>query len=351
MSIDRRKKEKLLGWLQTAIELELATIPPYLTALLSISPTTNRGAAEAIRSVLMEEMLHMALVANVASSIGGGVRLDRRSLPSYPLTLNFKGQVFKDRSFAVDLAPLSQAAVEVFMRIEEPSERKLQGFRRKSLELDVPGLTIGEFYNNMITLLEELDAAASGDLFTGDPSHQIGVDYYWSAGGQPVVVSDLASAKAALGIVIHQGEGASSSLNDGDSTRFGQPFEVAHYFRFREILVGRRYLLSDDPSAPPSGAPLPVDYDAVYPILVNAKSSDYAPGSALAQLNDAFNSHYTRMLMQLEEALNGQPKVLYTAIMNSMHSLGPIARQLMATPIDGHAQGRHGCPTFEWFEL
>ena len=56
------------------------------------------------------------------------------------------------------------------------------------------------------------------------------------------------------------------------------------------------------------------------------------------------------MLLQLQEALSGNPKVLYTAIMNGMHNLSPIASQIMALPIEGDAQGRHGCPTFEWLD-
>jgi hypothetical protein len=31
-----------------------------------------------------------------------------------------------------------------------------------------------------------------------------------------------------------------------------------------------------------------------------------------------------------------------------MHNLTPIARQMMAIPVDGDDQGRHGCPSFEW---
>jgi hypothetical protein len=53
------------------------------------------------------------------------------------------------------------------------------------------------------------------------------------------------------------------------------------------------------------------------------------------------------MLRQLQEALNGSPKTLYTAVMDSMHHLTPIAHQMMKTPI---SKGRKttGCPTFEW---
>lgn len=62
------------------------------------------------------------------------------------------------------------------------------------------------------------------------------------------------------------------------------------------------------------------------------------------------NSHYFRMLLQLEEPMNCNPKVLYTAIMNGMQNLTPIAREMMSTPIEGDAAERRGCPTFEWVE-
>ena len=91
-------------------------------------------------------------------------------------------------------------------------------------------------------------------------------------------------------------------------------------------------------------------YTAVYPIKVNPKARDYAPGSKLAKLNDAFNSRYTMMLRQLLQALTGTPKVLYTAIMNGMHGSTAGALEMMTTPIPGDPEGRTGCPTFEWLD-
>ena len=40
--------------------LEFATIPPYLTAMYSIKAGENRQVYDVIRSVVMQEMLHMA---------------------------------------------------------------------------------------------------------------------------------------------------------------------------------------------------------------------------------------------------------------------------------------------------
>ncbi|MDK3025463.1 ferritin-like protein [Cupriavidus taiwanensis] len=346
MGFDEKKVE-LLARLQTAAELEIATIPPYLTALLSIKPKQNRGAAENIRSVMMEEMLHLALVANVISSIGGTVRLTDDHVPGYPLTLNFQGHRFKDRQFDVNLAPFSRDAVKTFMAVEQPRKPKALLDVFEARRIDLPGYTIGEFYDSIVALLEELDGMDEGSLFVGDPALQVSEDYYWSAGGKPVLVRDLATAKKALHIVIEQGEGSPETVSDGDAAMFGHPYEVAHYYRFREVFFARRYAATDQPGDDPSGEPLAVDFDAVYPIWSNPRALDYI-GTPLAAMNEAFNRQYSRMLAQLEEAFNGNPKVLYHAIMNGMHGLSDLAIRMMQTPVEGDPTGRHGCPSFEW---
>jgi hypothetical protein len=339
------KRAKLLSMLQTAIELELSTIPPYMVAVLSMKVTENREAADLIRGIMIEEMLHLALVGNVMNAVGGTVRIGPDNVPSYPLRMQFEGKKFKDRDFPLNLEPFSKDAVETFMKVEEPQEPpRPRGMLAKTIT--IPGLTIGEFYMNIIALLEELDA--EGNLFTGDPSHQLHDDYYWGGGNRLIPVSDLDSAKRALNVVITQGEGAwqtAKTTVSGD-----QPLQMGHYYRLAEIHYERQYQQSDDPARPPTGAPLPVDYEAVYPIQTNPKSKDYASDAKLAKLNTAFNARYTMMLMQLEQALTGTPKTLYTAIMNGMHGLTSVALEMMTNPIDGDRKGRTGCPTFDWIE-
>jgi hypothetical protein len=314
------KRAALLANLQTAFELEWSTIPPYMVAILSMKLTANRDVANLVRGVMMEEMLHMALIANVMNAVGGTIHIDRDNMPSYPRPL------FRGRDVAMNLAPFSAETVSAFMRFEEPQT------------------SIGEFYRGVIALLEELDAAGPGTLFTGDPARQLEENYYWGAGNQIIVVKDLDTARRALTIVMGKGEGA------GEHPPFtpGDPLAMAHYYRFAEIHYQRRYVVADDPQKPPTGEPLPVDYSAVHPIKINPKN--YAPGSKLANLNDAFNSRYTMMLRQLRQAVTGAPQVLYTAIMNGMHGSMSTALEMMTTPIAGDREGRTGCPTFEWLE-
>ena len=62
--------------LQFAIGLELTTIPLYLAAEYSIPKGANTAATRVIQSVVIEEMLHMCLAANVLNSIGGAPSTD-----------------------------------------------------------------------------------------------------------------------------------------------------------------------------------------------------------------------------------------------------------------------------------
>jgi hypothetical protein len=57
--------------LQWAIELEHATLPPYLCALYSLDPERNPAAVEVVASVFAEEMFHLALAANLLNAVGG----------------------------------------------------------------------------------------------------------------------------------------------------------------------------------------------------------------------------------------------------------------------------------------
>ncbi|GAA3533669.1 ferritin-like protein [Zobellella aerophila] len=346
----QEQKNALFPLLQTAMELELSTIPPYLTALLSIRPEANRVAANLIRTVMMEEMLHMTLVGNLTASLGGRVALGEGNLPAYPLSMEFEGQRFRDRQFEVDLAPFSEAGLDTFMQIEMPTDWMDREPSYKAFaEIEVPGITIGAFYQMIEQQLAQMCAQyPESEVFCGDPAHQIDENYYWAGGGKPVVITTLASAREALQLIIEQGEGAGGGLMDGDRHYFDQPLEVAHFFRFREIAFGRHYRPDDHPKEPPTGTQFEVDFAAVYPIIRNPKAADYGGDEQMARWNHQFNAAYSLMLDQIAQAFNGNPEVLYTAIVNGMHSLTPVARQMMTTPIAEDPEGRHGGPSFEW---
>src|SRR5262245_10440365 len=107
-----------LDWLrrslQAAIELEFATIPPYLTAYWSIKDRRNPAAAS-IREVCLEEMLHLAICCNLLTAIGGSPALNTPAVvPSYPGPL--PGGVHP--GLVVRLEGLSKEVAKSFMEVE-----------------------------------------------------------------------------------------------------------------------------------------------------------------------------------------------------------------------------------------
>ena len=76
---------ELRKYLQGALEIEHLTIPPYLTAMYTVRAGTNQDAYYTIRSVVLEEMLHMTLVANLLNAVGGRPRVAHPDfVRSYP---------------------------------------------------------------------------------------------------------------------------------------------------------------------------------------------------------------------------------------------------------------------------
>src|ERR1700760_3683759 len=101
----------LQGALQTAIQLEFSTIPPYLCAQWSIDSDPG-GVADMIEGVVVQEMYHFALGGNIFTPIGGVPSVANAAfLPKYP-TKELPGGI--PQKLTVDLKPFSPAQAEVF---------------------------------------------------------------------------------------------------------------------------------------------------------------------------------------------------------------------------------------------
>ncbi|MCE7000708.1 ferritin-like protein [Saccharothrix sp. S26] len=340
-----RDRHDLIAYLHTAMALEHATIPPYLTAYYSIRSTTNSDAAHIIRVVAVEEMLHLTLAANVLNAIGGEPDLTRRGfVPTYPAYLPDG-----EDDFTVDLRPFSPDAVDTFCKIERPGEAPRDRARLvPEHDLARPSLvtsptadgmrfySIGEFYAEIIEGLEEVASHDPG-LFRGDPSRQVGPEYFFSGGGTAIPVFDLDSARRALEFIADQGEGFDAGIHD-------EAGELAHYYRFRQLQLGRYYEVGDHPDRP-SGPHLAIDWHEVYPVKVSARLADYPPDSQIAEVARAFNVEYWSFLGLLTEAFTGQPNLLQDAIWH-MFRLRDGINRLVRNPLPGSG-GLHAAPTFE----
>ena len=114
--------ENLRRDLQTALELEHATISPYLTALASIKYSYNLDIQSILKAIVIQEMMHMALVANILNAVGGKPSLYSATfIPHYPSRL--PGGVQPD--LVVPIEKLSIAQIRnIFMKIEQPALEK-----------------------------------------------------------------------------------------------------------------------------------------------------------------------------------------------------------------------------------
>jgi hypothetical protein len=78
---DEDARQALGVLLQSALQLEFATIPPYLSAAFSL--TSNEKIYRLILRAAVEEMLHMTAVANLMNAIGIAPNIVAAA-PEYP---------------------------------------------------------------------------------------------------------------------------------------------------------------------------------------------------------------------------------------------------------------------------
>lgn len=342
--------------LQLAIQLEHATIPPYLCALFSIMPGTNAEVADLIRGVVLEEMFHMALACNLLNAVGGHPQIAAPGfVPRYPGHL--PAGVRPD--LTVTLKKCSKEHIrDVFMSIEQPADPVVpEGLEVPSpedtaaIEVDAKGnispeaakvakllaqhyeqaehepLTIGWFYQQIGRALIRL--SESGDIFTGDPSLQLTHEVYnhppgtlYSITGTPK--AKLHKALLALNEIERQGEGTSHT-NPTDASG-----ELAHYYRFEEIVEGRR-LVEKDGRWSFSGDKIPFDPAGVAPMVDNPDTGLLPKDSKVRLQSEVCDTVYGDLLRALHSVFNGQPTMLGQSV-GLMFSLEVQARQLLTMP-------------------
>lgn len=329
--------------LQTAIELEHATLPPYLTAKFSLHATGNDQIEGIIGSVVGEEMLHLSIACNLLNAVGGAPILNKPGfIPTFPGPL--PGAV--EEGLIVPLEKFSKDLVKnVFMVIEEPEDP----IDIQKVKMNNPDqLTIGEFYGEiqkLIVALEKEAQAKGSTIFTGDPAYQMTYEkFYPSEILYPITNEKL--ALHAIDIIVDQGEGSATTpfVTPGDSAEE----EVAHYYRFEEIYEGKTIL--PDPNNPGKyifGAPeIPFDPSKVPNMRPNPKMDDLPKDSHAYQNSRTFNYNYTALLNCLHETFNGEPNKINDA-MGVMFALRLYASKLMAIPDPNYPEYVCG-PSFEY---
>ena len=294
--------------LQKALEVELFTIPPYLTALYSIKEGTNAESVKIIQSVVMEEMLHATLVANVMNAVGAAPLVSSELSDSGLKRCHYPSKVpHVNIAPIISLSRFSEGVIRDFRSIEAPEkpEEWNESIRRQEIH------SIGHLYSivldDLITLTNDLGETA---IFSGDHDRQIGPEQYYGAGGRVIRVHGLADAKTVISEVAQQGEGRVrlSSLT-GDEILFHQPNEVAHFYRFEQILAERYYERYDELTLSPSGRRLSVDWSEVYNIRPLSDGNASRP-AGLAELLKTFERTYSDLLNLIHKGFNVDPEAL-----------------------------------------
>ncbi|WP_158892889.1 ferritin-like domain-containing protein [Amycolatopsis anabasis] len=350
--------EELRRVLQQALAVEHSTIPVYLTALFSLKNDRNLEVARIIRGVVLEEMLHMALVGNILNAVGGTPVIGRPGfVPVYPGPL--PGGVLP--SLRVSLRKCSIEHIrDVFLAIEQPEYPTVAGapftgavIAPDTFTLDDSGMlldsdddamstlekwyvdaeynpfTIGWYYNQLAMAIIRLDdqlRARGGTLFTGDPARQV----RWpGAPGTLYQVTDRRSALLAIHEIIEQGEGSPHDVDSAEHVRDREEF--GHYYRFKEIVEGRELIRDAQGKWVFEGAPIPFDPDGVHPMVDNPDTyalPENTPARAASQLCDRV---YAELLSTLHQVFNGQPGKLGDAV-GLMYSVQVQAKKLLSLP-------------------
>lgn len=350
--------------LKEACRIEMSTIPVYLYALYSLKVTIPKdrastqpafaqiGAYETIRSVVIEEMLHVLLARNLLTAVGGHVRFATDSFtPDYP-----EPMLHRVPRLVLHLRRCDDTQLKGFMEVETPD----QGPHDDTPETDTYH-TLAELYESIEEGFEYLDAHHHDELWK-DPraAHQVSVRYhpYWaqSGGGAPIVVTDLPTARQAMKTIVLQGEGRRRSefvgRNPLKPIAPDNPPGFSHYEKFTRVLEGW------EPRWP-AGLD---ETSGLWPVETDPHPARW-PADVRA-LSDLFDGCYAYTLALLDELYatpypDDKPKTSrkHKLIQNMLTSMGallyPVAAELVRQPVGKDEDDRdvHAGPPFRFRPL
>lgn len=213
--------------LQSAIELEYSTLPLYLSAMFSLE-VQNYTVYNLLRSVAMEEMVHLAIAANILAAIGGTPQFKAIDI-RYPVQ-GLPGGA--EPELRVGLAQLSKPQINNFMRIEMPD------FLLRAQDRSEEYPTIAAFYHTIRQAIVDNADAIRAAIKQGGLANQVGDNI----GFKTIVYTEgqdsLPQILEAIDEILDQGEGAAAEdLYTGSA--FEQ--EESHYAKFAQIYYGKQY--------------------------------------------------------------------------------------------------------------
>lgn len=307
--------------LQTAIGVEFGTLPPYLYSLYSIKPGTNPQAQALIKSVALQEMIHMCLACNMLNALGGAPQIVPQAYPG-PLP----GDIGPDGSqLTLHLYPFTKQAMQQAMEIESPENPPDYPVRMRAAAGEAPkAVTIGQFYRALDQFLSTLPASD----WTAN-RNQIADNQFFA--GQLFAINNYADAHQAIDDIVSEGEGSTQGTVP-DPLDFED--QLAHYYRFGEIFNDKVLTRAKNPLGYQWGPePLGVDWSGAWPAIADPALHDFSKDPPAAQqAQHACTAAFTSMVDGLRLAVTGTAGALGNAV-RAMFDLRMAALHAFSVPL------------------
>ena len=351
-------REALIWTLGKAAALEQLVMCQYLYAAFSIKDRDDEGLTQEqlgasrrwgreLLHIAEQEMLHLALVQNLLTAVGAGSAFERPNFPlpphAYPAGIRMELLPFNEQSLrhfiylerpdGLDMADQDAlAAIDKAAPLPRADEDEI-GPRLQDFA------TIGELYRAIELGFDRLAERLGEDqLFLGPPAAQATPTHFRFPELRPV--TDLASAHAAIDVIVEQGEGARGDWRE------------AHFGRLVNVLD--EYLDLRDADAA---------FEASRPVLA-AAVREREDGTVVPIITDHFTARAADLLNAVYEVIlqllaryfahtdesEDQLGVLaHVAVGLMERAVRPLGGLLTRLPVGPEYPGRTAGPTFELF--
>jgi hypothetical protein len=350
-------REHLWWLLAEAAQLEHGIMCQYLYAAFSLKAGTDEGVTAeqleaigrwraAVVDIAIQEMLHLALVANLMSAIGAAPTFTRSNFP--------RASEYFPPGVQLKLLPFGEDSLTHFLYLERP-----EGMERVDATGFVPAppppvpvvpdedfprgqdfATVGHLYRGIADGLRHLaDRLGERGLFVGPARAQATPEaFQWP---DLIAVTDLASAVTAVEEIVEQGEGAR-----GD-------WQSAHYGRFLQVHDEHAAMRAADPDFEPARPVLPAFGSQPFDI---PEAQALITDPATRGVADMFNMGYEVLLQTLTRYFthtDETPDQLATLVSTAFGLMGgvlrPLGNALTALPTGPEHPGRTVGPTFQMY--
>ena len=349
-------REALIYMICAAAELEHALMCEYLFAAFSLKESKDEGLTgeqlaavnrwrTTIFGVASQEMLHLALTANMLTALGASPHLSRPNLP----------QPARHYPAAVKLAflPFGEQALRHFLYLERPEGMALgdaegmgalgEAAPLMTTEDIVPHLqefsTVGHLYRSIEEGFRHLtDKLGAEHLFVGPPQAQItGAAFRWP---ELLPVVDLASAKSAIEEIVEQGEGSHGN------------WRQAHFGRFKAVLDEFLAMKAADPGFEPARPVVAArvrrgEGDTTGPLITDPLTAKVADLSNV--IYEVLLLLLYRLLARIDETDEEATTLADVAVGLMFQGVGRVGKVLSTLPVGPEMPGATAGAPFELF--